>query len=84
MSPLSLKDIESIQTIVHDEVQKGVEPVSEKINNLHNSVDKYIKRTETWHLEFKVLEAQFKKVQQVLIEKSIATEKELSLMSEDK
>ena len=88
--PLTKKDLDKLSKIVNngfvmlrEEVDNKfnteVYPLHKKIDNLHTSMDKYLNKTENWHLEFKVLEAQFKKVQRVLLSKKIATEEELSL-----
>jgi hypothetical protein len=51
----------------------------QKFDKLISTLDEYIKKVEAWHEDSRVLAARLERVQRILIEKGIATEKELSL-----
>ena len=63
-----------------DAVNKRLDTNDKKFDRLIKSLDKYTKTVENWHDESKILAAQIDKIKKVLIEKSIATEQELSLI----
>jgi len=79
----SKKDNENLARIFKTELderfEKEVKPLHKKFDQLINTLDQYIKRTEEWREESMVVGAQVKRMRKVLIEKGIATEKELSL-----
>lgn len=82
---LTTKDLEAIQhavrVIVHDEVQKSNDTLRADFAQLQSSVDGYFKQTQDWRQEFEVLRAQHNRLKEVLLEKGLATEEELAVIS---
>lgn len=82
---LTEHDIAAIQQVVSASVQEAVQRASDSLRedfaDLQSSVDSYLKRTLDWHQEYEVLRAQHNRLRAVLIEKGIATEEELSVIS---
>ncbi len=60
-----------------DRSLEGLESrVGGKISDLTSAVDRYLKRTETWHDEFQVLRARYNHLIHVLDQKGILAEEE--------
>lgn len=82
---LTQKDIAAIQQVVRvavqEEVQKANDAVRSDFAQLQSSVDSYLKQTQDWRQEFVVLRAQHNRLRKVLIEKGLATEEELVVIS---
>ena len=76
---LTKKDLEAIGLLFDEKFEEKMKPFLKQISGLQSSVDAYLKRTETWHQEFQVVAALYKRLRDVLVEKGIATEEELSL-----
>ncbi len=94
MSPISKQDIEGISSAVAEKL-RGVmvtkqdladglaaveSSLTDKFSELQTSVDRYLKRTETWHDEFNVLKARYDRLIHVLDEKGLVREEETHLV----
>lgn len=53
--------------------------IDHKIDRLTNNLDKYLKRTEDWSVELKVLRSRYDRLVDVLTEKHIVSEDELAV-----
>ncbi len=65
------------------QMQAGLNRVENTMNtnfsNLQSSVDRYLKRTETWHEEHIILKARHDRLSNALIDKKIVTKEETLL-----
>lgn len=73
--------MEAIRLLFRDEARQATDDLRKDFARLLTSVDGYFKQTLGWHQEYEVLRAQHNRLKAVLVEKGIATEEELSVIS---
>ena len=62
-----------------DDLEQLKQEIRNDFSDLQSSVDRYLKRTETWHDEFEVLAARFKQVVNLLDQRGVLKEEETHL-----
>lgn len=80
---LTQSDLVAIDNLL----DKKLTPVQDDIAELKNgfsilqtSVDKYLKRTEDWHVEFQVRDARCGRLETALLKRGVVTEEETALI----
>ncbi len=56
-----------------------IDKLQASVADLHSSIDRYLKRTETWHDEFMVLQARYDRLVHLLDQKGLVREEETHL-----
>lgn len=81
--PKSPDQLQLMEQRFAQHVDKGLEQLESRLGNrisdLTASVDRYLKRTETWHDELRVLQARYDRLVHLLDQKGIVQEEETHL-----
>ena len=72
-------EVTAVEDRLTNKIAAAEEGLTGKFSNLQASVDRYLKRTESWHDEFRVLKARHDRLIHILDQKGIVREEETHL-----